>query len=390
MKGFSTKAIHIGKGESEKVKPVNVPIYQSTNFFLDDEDYEAILKGRSKDVYLYTRYSNPTRKAVEKKIAALEGGEEALLFSSGMGAISATLLTFLHPGDHLVSSRDIYGGTYKLMNEVLPSKGIEVTYVDPTDPDQIKAAVKENTKVFLFETLSNPLLKIFEVEKVADFAHSRGIKIIVDNTFLSPYNFNPLSKGADLVLHSVSKYLNGHSDVIAGVVVGKREDIEKIWHLLLMLGASPDPFQCYLIDRGLKTLALRMERHNQNAMEIARFLEEHPEVEKVFYPGLPSHSQHNYAKENFRGFSGMVTFVLKGGDERGVRFMHSLKVINEATSLGGVESLVSMPFNTSHVSLDEESRRKIGILPGTVRLSVGVEDVEDLIEDLEQAIKASA
>ena len=387
MKGFSTKAVH-GK-PPEQARPVVTPVFQTTNFLLDDDEYRAIVEGKARQIYLYTRYSNPTRKAVEQKLAELEGGEDCLLFSSGMGAIAATLLSFLQKGDHLLTSTDLYGGTYKLMKEVLPRFGIQVSFVDPTNVEGVVSAVQSSTKALFFETLSNPLLKIFPLREVAEALKGRGIKIIVDNTFLTPYNFNPLSEGADIVVHSVSKYINGHSDVIAGAVVGRKEDIDRIWQMLLMLGASPDPLPCFLIDRGMKTLALRMEKHNKNAQAVAEFLEEHSEVERVIYPGLASHPQHSYAKKHFKGFSGMVTFVLKGGDERGLRFMRKLRVIREATSLGGVESLVSMPFNTSHVSLSEESRRKIGILPGTVRLSVGVEDVEDLIEDLRQAIEGS-
>jgi len=303
-----------------------------------------------------------------------------------MGAISSTLLTFLSPSDHIVSSKHIYGGSYNFLMELKSHFSIDVTFVNPDYPEGIIDATRPNTKIYFFESLSNPLLRPFIIEGAKKFAERRGIKIIVDNTFLSPYNFNPLKKGADIVVHSVTKYIGGHSDLLAGAVIGNKENIEKIWKRLILFGASPDPIQCFLVERSIKTLAVRMERHNKNALEIANFLNLHPKVEKVIYPFLKGYYNPDYAKKNYKGGGGVVTFKIKGGNEAGMGFMRELKIVKEAPSLGGVESLVSMPFNTSHYSLSQEERERLGIEEGTIRLSVGIEDVDDLIEDLDLAL----
>ncbi len=383
---FSTLAIHKGEINIGKIKPVITPIFQTTGFHLTNEVYEKFLKGKEREVWIYTRHNNPTRKAAEEKLAAIEKGEDALLFSSGMGAISSTLLTFLSPSDHIVSSKHIYGGSYNFLMELKNHFSIDVTFVNPDDPEGIIDATRPNTKIYFFESLSNPLLRPFIIEGAKKFAEKRGIKIIVDNTFLSPYNFNPLKKGADIVIHSATKYIGGHSDLLAGAVIGNKENIEKIWKRLILFGASPDPIQCFLIERSIKTLAVRMERHNKNALEIANFLNLHPKVEKVIYPFLKGYYNSDYAKKNYKGGGGVVTFKIKGGNEAGMGFMRELKIVKEAPSLGGVESLVSMPFNTSHYSLSQEERERLGIEEGTIRLSVGIEDVNDLIEDLELAL----
>ncbi len=383
---FATKAIHVGDQPLEKVKPVITPIFQTSNYSLSDEVYKAFTQGKEREVWIYTRHNNPTRRAAEEKIAALEGGEDALVVASGMAALASVLLTYLRPGDHMVTSQHLYGGSLNLIKKLKENFSIKVSFASPNHPEGIIDASTSQTRLFFFESLSNPLLKPFFVEGVKDFARRRGIKIVVDNTFLSPYNFNPLNHGADIVIHSATKYLGGHSDLLAGAVVGSQEDVHRIWETYVALGPVADPLACFLLDRSLKTLHLRMERHNSNALQAAEFLEEHPGVEWVIYPFLPSYRHREYAKENFRGGGGMVTFKVKGGDEAGLRFMRRLKIVKEAASLGGVESLVSMPFNTSHYALSPEERAELGIEEGAVRLSVGVEDIEDILSDVDQAL----
>ncbi len=384
---FATKAIHSGEISLEKLKPVITPIFQTSNYLLDDEIYKAFLEGRGRDVWIYTRHGNPTRRAVEEKMAALEGGEDALMVSSGMGAVASVLFTYLRPGDHMVTSKHLYGGSLGLISMMEERFGIKVSYSLPDHPEGIIDAATSETKLFFFESISNPLLRPFLMDGVVEFARKRGIKIIVDNTFLSPYNFNPLQHGADLVIHSATKYLGGHSDLLAGVIVGSKEDIEMVWKTYVALGPTADPLSCFLLERSLKTLHVRMERHNLNALEVARVLEGHPKVEWVIYPMLDNYYEADYARSHFRAGGGMVTFKIKGGNEEGMRFMRKLKIIKEAASLGGVESLVSMPFNTSHYALSDEERRALGIEPGTIRLSVGIEDVEDILADIDQALE---
>ncbi len=384
MKGFSSLAIH---GTTHHQKSVNPPIYLSSTFLLNDDDYKAISEGRAREILVYSRYSNPTRRAVETKMAVLEGGEDCVGFASGLSAILATILAFVSASDHIITTLDLYGGTTSLFKNVLAKMGIEFSFVDPKDIDVISKAIKPNTKVLFFETLSNPLLKLLDVPSVSKIAKDHNIKLIVDNTFLTPYNLKPLSLGADIVVHSASKYINGHSDVIAGFSIGKKEDIDKIWEMMVLTGGQLDPLSSYLIERGIRTLGVRIERHNENALAVAQFLQEHPKVRKVIYPGLDSYDQHPLAKDLLtNGYGGMVSFEINGDNELGLRFMRNLKMIKEATSLGGVESLVSMPFNTSHAGLSEEERAQMGIGPGFIRLSCGIEDVKDIIEDLDQAL----
>jgi cystathionine beta-lyase/cystathionine gamma-synthase len=386
MKGFSTISVHGGEFVDPNTGTFLSPIYQTTVFALDDEKYRAIEKGRMRDILIYTRYDNPTIRAVEKKICLLEKGEDALLFSSGMAAMAATIFALLEKGDHVISTLDLYGGTVSLLKE-LTNIGIDLSFVDPSNINEIETKINPKTKLLLFETLSNPLLKVLDIEKMIAIAKKRNIYLILDNTFLTYILFRPLSYGADLVIHSASKYLNGHNDIIAGVVVGKGELIEKIWNKRLQLGGSPDPHQSYLLLRGLKTLELRMLRHSENATAVANFLENHPKIKKVIYPGLTSHPQHGLAQKYLKVFGGVLSFVIEGGNKAGVQFMHRLKMIKEAATLGGVESLVMMPFNTSHVYLSAEERERIGIVEGLVRLSCGIENVEDIISDLDQSLQ---
>lgn len=384
MERFLTKCVHSGTLRSE-MKTINTPIYQSSTFILTSEDYEKISEGRVRDINIYSRYGNPSRRSIEEKIAALTGAEDAISFSSGMGAISTTLLSFLKPKDKILTTIDLYGGTYSFIKNLLSKFNIEFVLVNPENTDEIIKNM-EGVNVILFESLSNPILKMVDIEEIAKNKRE-GQLLIIDNTFLTPYNFNPLNYGVDIEIHSASKYLNGHSDLIGGFISGSEELMEKIWPNMLILGTSMEPITAFLLERGMKTLGIRMEKHNKNAEKIAKLLQNHEEIETVFYPALSNYSQKELRNKYLKvGTGGVVTFMVKGGDKRGVDFMHSLKIIKEAASLGGVESLISMPFNTSQRSLTEEERTKIGILPGTVRLSCGIEDEADLIEDINQAL----
>ncbi len=387
--GVSTISVHAGNMEDEITGAVNTPIYLSTTFRLSDQDYDAILRGEARSAWIYTRYGNPSRRAVELKAAALEGAEDGVSFASGMAAIATTILTFARKGDHIITTLDLYGGTSALFQREIPGFGIDITFVDPENLNEITESFRPETRIVYFETLSNPLLKLIDMEVIARAAHEHGALFIVDNTFLTPYNLRPLEHGADIVVHSATKYLNGHSDVTAGFAVGSRELMTRVWETMLHLGGSMEPLPAYLVERGLKTFALRMQRHNENGMAVARFLENHPAVRKVLYPGLESYPQKKLALKYLSGYGGMVSFEIDGGDDDGVGFMHSLKLWKEATSLGGVESLVSMPFNTSHAGLTPEQREKIGIGKGFIRLSCGIEDSDDLIADLDQALNTA-
>lgn len=384
MNKFDTRCVHSG-GIDSKEEYINTPVYQTSTFQLDSDDYEKIKEGRTRDINIYTRYGNPTVKSVEKKIALLEGGEDAIAFSSGMGAISAAVTTFLKPGDKILTTSDLYGGTYSFFREQLSEWGVESVLVDPKDTDKIIENLKD-VKIVFFESLSNPLLKMFDIERVHDNMKEEQI-LMVDNTFLTPFNFKPLNHGADIVIHSASKYLNGHSDLIGGFVAGENEMMEKVWHTMLSLGSCMSPMSAYLLERGMKTLGVRMRQHNRNAEMVAEFLKDNEDVEKVIYPGLDNYEQVAVRDRYMKGgYGGVVTLVLRGDDERGVRFMHELELINEASSLGGVESLISMPYNTSHSRLTVEERKEMGIMPGTLRLSCGIEDGEDIIKDVERAL----
>jgi len=293
----------------------------------------------------------------------------------------------LDKGSHVVSSRDIYGGTYNFLYEDLDKFGMSVTFTSPIDINEIEAAIQENTKVLYFEALTNPLLKITPIKELVALGKKYNLRVIIDNTFLTPYNVKMLDFGVDLVLNSATKYLNGHSDIIGGTVSGSRKLVDRIWPQMLKNGGSMDPHVCFLLERSLKTLALRMRTHNANALELSTYLENHPKIKRVYYPGLASHDQHELAKEQLQGKnSGMVSFEIEGGDANAHALLNNLKLPKEATSLGGVESLISLPYNTSQASLTKDQQKAIGINDGLVRLSVGVEDITDLISDLEQAI----
>jgi len=324
--------------------------------------------------------------AVAQKLAALEGGEDAETFSSGMAAISTTLMSMLNQGDHIVASADIYGGTYGLLTEEFPRFGISTTMADMRDPASYEAAIQPNTKILYIETLTNPVLKICDIEAMAEVAKRHNLLLIIDNTFASPWGCKPLTMGVDLVIHSTTKYLGGHSDLLGGAVVGSKEHIAKIFMRKVHFGAAPDPHSCYLLERGMRTLDVRMPRICENAFTLATRLEQHDAIERVYHSQLESHPDYEVGQRILPHGSGMVAFVVKGGDEAALKFMRKLTLIYEATSLGGVESLIECPFNSSHMFVPEDVRVEAGVVPGFVRLSIGIEDVEDLWSDIEGAL----
>ncbi|WP_452603129.1 trans-sulfuration enzyme family protein [Pontimicrobium sp. MEBiC06410] len=383
----STKSVHAGQYNDPKTGALGTPIYQCSTFYLNEASYKAIEEGRGRDEMIYSRYGNPSQWSVQEKLSSLENAESSIVFSSGMAAISSTLLAILDKGSHVVSSRDIYGGTYNFLYEDLYRYGMSVTFTSPTDIQAIESAIQDNTKVLYFEALTNPLLKITPIQDLVALAKKYNLRVVIDNTFLTPYNVKPLDLGVDLVVNSATKYLNGHSDLIGGTVSGSRKLIDRIWPQLLKNGGSMDPHACFLLERSLKTFALRMRTHNENALKLAHFFETHDKIKRVYYPGLPSHTQHDLALSQMKGkYSGMISFEIEGGNTNAHKLLSYLKLPKEATSLGGVESLISLPYNTSQASLTKEQQKNIGINEGLIRLSVGIEDIEDLISDFKQAI----
>lgn len=379
LKGFSTMSVHAGETIDKETGAVTVPIYQTSTFQYPRDDKSK------EESFIYTRISNPTLEAAEKKIAALEGAEAGLVFASGLSAIHATLLYFLKSGDHIVYVNEVYGGT-EIQLRLLKKLGIESTQIISDNPDDVRKAIKTNTKILFFETPTNPLLKICDIRELAKIGKEYDIITIVDNTFATPINQQPIKLGIDFVIHSVTKYLNGHSDMIGGAVVGPREHIEEIKQIRRNTGGIMDPFAGFLLLRGLKTLAIRMATHNKNGMEIAKFLETHPKVEKVYYPGLPSHSGYEIAKKQMRGFGGMVSFEIRDCFDNAKKFTRNLQLSIVGVSLGGVETLVTIPAETIHSRLSVEERARLGIKDNLIRLSLGIEDTDDLIEDIGQAL----
>ena len=379
--GFETRAIHAGQKADPTTGAVMMPIYTSSTF---EQESPGIHKG-----FDYSRSINPTRKAFEECIASLENGEVGFGFSSGVAAISACV-ELLAPGDHVIAMNDLYGGTVRLFNEIKTlSQGIEVTYVDMTDIQNVLDAKTDKTKMIFVETPTNPLLRVVDLSAIADFAKSEGILSVCDNTFASPYVQQPLSHGIDIVLHSATKYLGGHSDLIAGaLVIGKKDEelIARMANIVNSLGPVTGAFDSYLILRSLKTLAVRMERHCENALAIAQHFENHKEISEVIYPGLTNHPQHELAAKQMNGFGGIISMNIKGGLEKSKRFLEQTKIFALAESLGGVESLIEHPALMTHASLPKDRREAIGISDGLVRLSVGIESLDDLIEDIEQAL----
>ncbi len=381
---FETLAIHAGQEPDPQNGAVMTPVYFTST-------YKQDAPAQPRQGYEYSRTTNPTRTALQENLAALEAGAWGLCFSSGLAALNG-LCDRLVPGDHVVAGNDLYGGTYRMFKRIFERYGVRFSFVDTTKTDEIARAIEDKTRYVYLETPSNPLLRICDIAKSAKLAHARGALLVVDNTFATPYLQQPLELGADLVLHSLTKYLGGHSDVVGGALIGRDEALRgELAFFQNAAGGTPGPMDCFLVLRGTKTLALRMDRHNSNAMAIARFLESHSAVERVFYPGLASHPQHALAKRQMSGFGGMVSFELRGGVSAGNTFASSTRLFTLAESLGGVESLVETPPSMTHASIPAEARRAAGLADGLVRLSVGVEHVSDLLADVEQALaKATA
>lgn len=375
---FQTSTIHAGVDKDSAFNSVITPIYQTSTF-----RFENIGQTKGFD---YTRSGNPTRKALEENIAALEGGIGAAAVATGMAAITL-VLHFFKTGDHILCTHDCYGGTERLLRTYREQFGLEVSYVDMGNLSSVQAAIRSNTKAFWIETPSNPLLNIVDIRELSQLAHQHGALSIVDNTFLSPFNQRPFELGADIIVHSTTKYLNGHSDVVGGAVVVKNQQhAERLQFLANALGQGASPFDCWLVLRGIKTLVPRMKEHEQNARVVAEFLSTHPHVRQVYYPGLESHPQHELAKSQQYGFGGMVSFEVDGGIEEAKYVLRSTKIFVLAESLGGVESLIEHPTTMSHASMNPELREKAGINERVIRLSIGIEDPNDLIEDLDQAL----
>ena len=377
--GFATRAIHAGQEPDPLTGAVSAPIYPTSTYVQEEI-------GKNKR-YEYARVSNPTRDRVETNLAALEGGTAARVFGSGMAAINA-VATMLKGGDHVVAGHNLYGGTPRLFNQVLVNFGLTFTYVDTSDASNVERALQKNTRLVFLETPTNPLMELCDLRAICELSHRRGVEVVVDNTFMSPYFQRPIEFGADMVVHSTTKFLNGHSDGLGGVVVcTKPEQAEKLAFLQKCAGAILSPFECWLILRGVKTLAVRMLQHDCNGRKVAEYLSKHKNVQKVFYPGLTDHPQHELAKRQMSGFGSMIAFET-GSLANANTMLRKVRVCSLAESLGGVETLISHPATMTHAAVGEEGRRKIGITDGMVRISVGIEDVDDILADLEQALGA--
>ena len=377
---FETRAIHAGQPPDPSTGAVCTPVYMTSTFA---QSAPGVHQG-----YDYSRADNPTRTALEGNLAALEGASHAITFASGCAA-TAAVMHLGGAGAHVISMDDVYGGTRRLFSQVFAKADRAFTYVDLRDPDAFLGALRPNTKALWIETPTNPLLKLADIQALSERAHARGLKVIVDNTFMSPYFQNPLDLGADLVVHSCTKYLGGHSDVVMGVVMTRDEALaERLFFLQKSVGAVPGPMDCFLVIRGTKTLAVRMREHAKNAMVLAQHLEAHPAVESVIYPGLESHPQHELAARQMSGFGGMISFVVKGGLEAATRMLSRCKVFTLAESLGGVESLIEHPAIMTHASVPADVRAELGIADGLIRVSVGIEHIDDLRADLDYALES--
>jgi cystathionine beta-lyase/cystathionine gamma-synthase len=376
--GFATNAIHVGQEPDPSTGAVVAPIYQTSTYVQSEF-------GKYKNGYDYARTNHPNRKALERTVAKLEGGESAYVFSSGMAGIDA-VFRLLRPGDHVVLSEAVYGGVFRLSTQLLVHFGLEFSFVDTAAPEMVLGALRPNTKMIYVETPTNPTLRVTDIAAIASIANDRHALLVVDNTFLSPYLQRPIELGAHIVVHSMTKYLNGHSDSTGGaVVLTRQEDAERIYFIQRSAGTGLAPMDCFLISRGIKTLAVRMLQHNANGISVARHLDAHPKVRRVYYPGLPSHPQHEIARKQQRGPGAMLAFDLETLDAAR-RFLNQCKLCSLAESLGGVETLISLPALMTHASMPVEVRERVGITEGLVRLSVGIEDVEDIIADLDQAL----
>lgn len=376
---FATKAIHAGQSPDPTTGAVMTPIYQTSTYWQktpgDNKGYE------------YSRGTNPTRKALEDCLAALENCKYGLAFSSGMGATDA-VMKILKPGDEVITGNDLYGGSYRIFTKVFANYGIKFHFIDLTDANNVNTYINKNTKMIWVETPTNPMMQIIDIEAVSHISKAHNLTLVVDNTFASPYLQNPIDQGADIVMHSVTKYIGGHSDVVMGALLTNNEALYKqLWFIYNACGATPGPQDSFLVLRGIKTLHLRMKAHCENGEKIARYLKTHPKIEKIYWPGFEDHPNHDIAKKQMRGFGGMISIVLKGADlAETFRISGSFKVWTLAESLGGVESLINHPATMTHGSIPKEEREKVGVVDNLLRLSVGVEDVDDLIEDLKNAL----
>ncbi len=380
---FQTRLIHSGEPENRVEGAVVLPIFQSAQFTYQGED--------SYDELKYIRLNNtPNHAAIQTKVASIAGGEAALVTGSGMAAISGTLITCLKAGDHLLVQDCLYGGTHSFVTQDLPGMGVEVEFVPGNEPAVWESRVKPNTRAIYFETMTNPLLDVADLEGVVQFAKSHGLTSIIDNTFASPMNYKPLEAGFDLSVHSATKYLNGHSDIVAGCVIGKQDRVAEIVHRMNHLGGCLDPHACFLLHRGMKTLALRMRQHNENGLQVARLLSEHPLVKEVNYPGLADHPQHKRARKLFSGFGGVLSFEVDGGVAKADELISQLNLAVIAPSLGGVETLITRPATTSHSGLSPAERAASGISDGLIRVALGIESSEDLCKDFKQALDSCA
>ncbi len=384
---FATQAVHAGEAPDPATGALDTPIYQSTTFVSADADEMAAVYGEEKFGYMYTRYGNPTIRALEQKLAALEVGEDALAFSSGMAAISSAILGFVKAGDHVVAARSLYGAAYNFLNRKLPAMGASTTFVPSTRVEDFEKAIQPNTRLIYFETPSNPILEILDISALVELGGARNIPTMIDNTFASPALQQPLTMGVTVVVHSATKYLCGHGDAMGGAAIGSKDYISHLVHDVIRdFGGVISPFNAWLILRGTHTLHLRMPAHCANAEKIAAFLHQHPKVEHVNYPGLPQHPGHDVAKRQMKAFGAMMSFEVKGGYAAGKKVMDGVKIFARAASLGDTRSLIVHSASTSHRAVPRDQRLAIGISDGLVRLSVGVEAAEDLIQDLDQAL----
>ena len=384
--GINSKLVH-GAYQPDATGAVNVPIYQSSTFAFRDAAHGEALFAGAEDGYIYTRLGNPTIDVLEKTVASLENGAGGVATSSGLGAVSSVYMALLGAGAHMVSTASVYGPSRGLLEKHLSRFGVEATFVNTSDLDNLRKALRGNTRLVYIETPSNPCMQLTDIAGAAEIAHQHGSLLAVDNTFASPYLQRPLELGADVVLHSVTKFINGHADVVGGVIVAKGDDVvARLRELMVATGCNMDPHQAYLVLRGLKTLGIRIERAQEGAMTIARWLEKHPKIEWVRYVGLPSHPHYELASRQMSGFGSMIAFEVKGGVEAGRRLMNNVQLAILAVSLGGVETLIEHPASMTHASMSRQAREEAGFTDGLVRYSVGIEDTDDLIADLEQAL----
>lgn len=385
-KGFSTKLVHSGDFDDQFGSAV-VPIYQTSTFAFKNADHGAGLFKGEEEGYIYTRISNPTIESLEKKLADTENGFGGIALSSGMAAVSTVYTALLSQGDHMISTHAVYGPSRILMEKTFSKFGIESSYMDTSNPELVEKEIKENTKLIYLETPANPTMEISDIEEISKIAHKYNIPVVVDNTFCSPYLQRPLELGADIVLHSLTKFINGHADIVGGALISKDKEMHKtLKSTMKLMGGNMDPHQAYMVYRGAKTLAIRMEKATNNSKKVADFLNDHPKIKWVNYPGLESHPQYDLARKQMKDFGAMLCFELKGGFDAGKTLMNNVKLALLAVSLGGVESLIQHPASMTHAGVDEDNRIKAGITPGLVRFSVGIEDVDDIIEDLSQAL----